>query len=300
VVVGRGSSSNTPFFEAFRWESGVMVGLGDLAGGDFESRAMAVSDDGTVIVGQGWGPVDLEAVRWVNGVIQSLGHSVANDVSADGSVIVGQRFRWENGVVTTLGGTATGVSADASVMAGYDGFAPGSQALRWENGVATGLGDLPGGVFFSQALDVSRDGAVVVGYGTSSSGREAFRWENGVMVGLGDFPGGGFDSVASAVSGDGSVVLGGGVSDLGGEPFLWDATHGMRRLQSVLEGLGLDLTGWTLGSAADISADGLTIVGEGLNPEGYGEAWIAVIPEPATALLLGGGLLALALARRRR
>ena len=61
--------------------------------------------------------------------------------------------------------------------------------------------------------------------------------------------------------------------------------------------VGLDLTGWTLGSVGGISSDGYVIVGDGINPDGYNEAWIATIPEPGTFLLLAIG--GLALLRRR-
>jgi hypothetical protein len=62
---------------------------------------------------------------------------------------------------------------------------------------------------------------------------------------------------------------------------------------------GLDLTGWTLEFARAISDDGTVIAGYGLNPQGGTEAWIAIIPEPSTALLVGAGVLSIALARRR-
>ena len=96
------------------------------------------------------------------------------------------------------------------------------------------------------------------------------------MVGLGDLPGGSFESFAFDMSADGSVVVGQGNGVLGREAFIWDATNGMQNLKDFLESqLGLDLTGWTLTDAWDISADGNTIVGSGTNPDGDSEAWIA-------------------------
>ena len=119
------------------------------------------------------------------------------------------------------------------------------------------------------------------------------------MVGLGDLPGGAFSSEASDVSADGRIVVGRGSSAAGQRATIWDATNGMRDLSIVLASLGVDLTGWTLTQATSISADGLTIVGVGTNPSGLTEGWIAVIPEPGTALLLGLGLAGLATRRSR-
>jgi hypothetical protein len=41
------------------------------------------------------------------------------------------------------------------------------------------------------------------------------------------------------------------------------------------------------------------IVEQGRNPSGQGEAWLAIIPEPGTGLLVMTGLLGLAVRRRR-
>jgi probable HAF family extracellular repeat protein len=149
-----------------------------------------------------------------------------------------------------------------------------------------GLGDIPGGGFGSAAADISADGSVIVGVGTSDlcSG-EAFRWEDGVMVGLGTLPGT-RGSAARAVSVNGSIIVGHATTDLcpplkclTDEAVVWDETNGMRNLQRVLvDDFGLDLTGWTLTNATGISDDGLAIVGDGINADGFAEGWIAVLP----------------------
>ena len=137
------------------------------------------------------------------------------------------------------------------------------------------------------------DGSVVVGRSDSDLGTQAFLWtEADGMIGLGSTGSPGFFSIALDVSEDGSVVV--GESD---GAFIWTPTGGIQSLQVLLTNLGLDLTGWELSKATGISADGRTIAGHGTNPDGNTEAWIAVIPEPSTALLLGLGLAALS--RRR-
>ena len=102
VVVGRassafGTSSGGTCCEAFRWteETGI-VGLGDLPGGAFESEAEDVSSDGSIIVGQAHSGVDVGAV-WVDGGILSIPDPDPG----------------------CLGGTrAMGVSADGGVVVG--------------------------------------------------------------------------------------------------------------------------------------------------------------------------------------
>ena len=180
--------------------------------------------------------------------------------------------------------SAWGVSADGMVVVGQADPTIGREAFRWTSGGGMlGLGDLPGGSFFSNAYAVSGDGSVVVGISLSASGYstgEAFRWTSGGgMVGLGDLPGGGFFSEATATSADGAVVVGWSSSASAAEAFLWTAADGMQSLHDLLvNDFGLDLTGWQLREAFGISADGMTIVGEGTNPDGFPEAWIATIP----------------------
>jgi len=111
---------------------------------------------------------------------------------------------------------------------------------------------------------------------------EAFRWTaDAGMVGLG-VPPGWTGSGAADVSGDGSIVVGTAGRPLGpgteSRAIIWDAVHGMRILQDVLEtDYGLDLTGWTLWEATDISTDGRAIVGMGINPNGGNGGWLAIL-----------------------
>ena len=73
----------------------------------------------------------------------------------------------------------------------------------------------------------------------------------------------------------------------------------MRNLQEYLENdFGLDLTGWTLTDAHGISANGNVITGDAINPNGFQEAWVVVIPEPTTSALALAAL-CLAMSRRR-
>lgn len=144
------------------------------------------------------------------------------------------------------------------------------------------MGDLPGFFFDSWATGTSADGAVIVGLGSGPSER-AFRWTASTgMVDLGTPPGGTL-SEAWGVSADGSVVV--GDAGLDGEfvPTIWDEAHGMKNLEDVLAGLGLEgaMQGWDLEQAMGVSADGLTVTGWGYNPDGFREAWIADLSPPS-------------------
>ncbi len=284
VIVGFNLNGPTPS-EGFRWESGVIAGLGFLPNAITPSSAASgVSNDGSIVSGFAGGVGDLT-----------------------------EAFRWQGGVTTRLGvlpgavseSAAFGISASGAVLVGESRNANGNmEAIRLENGVMTGLGDLAGGKFYGQAFGVSADSSIVVGSSSSSlSGpdmREAFRWENGVMIGLGDLPGGPFWSQANDVSADGLVIVGAGNVKAGElmEAFIWTPVAGMQNLRELLTtDFGLDLTGWRLQEATGISDDGLTIVGYGVNPDGNTEGWIVTIPEPASLSLLALG--ALFLSRRR-
>jgi uncharacterized membrane protein len=155
------------------------------------------------------------------------------------------------------------------------------------------IGGMPGGNGDSDARAISADGSTVVGsadklepavFGTSTW---AIRWTSleGVVP-LGSVPEGSYESEANSVSADGSTIVG-VVHAPAERAFIWDEVAGMRFLDVVLTDLGLDLTGWTLGEATGISNDGRVIVGEGLNPNGDIEGWIANLGDTEQVPALG-------------
>jgi probable HAF family extracellular repeat protein len=194
-------------------------------------------------------------------------------------------------------GSANDVSADGSVIVGWSNIFR-REAFRWtESGGMVGLGALPGDDSSSYANGVSADGSVIVGSSSSVNGSEAFRWtESSGIVSLGALPADASYGYANGVSADGSVIVGSSSSVNGNEAFRWTQETGMVSLKETLIGAGLDVSGWTLSSANAISADGFTIVGNGINPSGQTEAWVAdlePIPEPLTIL---GSIAAIAFA----
>jgi probable HAF family extracellular repeat protein len=236
--------------------------LGDLAGGDFLSKASAVSADGSIVVGEGWSTASgefMEAYRWsAAGGLQGLGFMTSTDtsmnlmgsqaygVSGDGSVIVG-----------------TGFAGRGDPLVGLD--AASYQAFRWTvAGGMQGLGFLQGGDT-SEALAVSSDGSVIVGMAsTATGGLQAFRWTAATgLVALGTLSSGGlFGSRANAVSSDGSVVAGASDVSFGFGAFRWTATDHMK-------GMGLLPGGQYVSIAIGVSADGSVIVGSGDSAAGY-------------------------------
>jgi probable HAF family extracellular repeat protein len=106
---------------------------GQVVVGDYLFGPVPFHTHAAIFVGDNLAPTDL------GDLVGGSDLSVANAVSADGSVIVGHSSS------ANSGGTLV-------------------EAFRWTaGGGMVGLGDLPGGVFNSVANDVSADGCVIVG-----------------------------------------------------------------------------------------------------------------------------------------
>ena len=168
---------------------------------EIQSRANAVSADGTVIVGDSYDTNTFlsHAFRWKAGMAQDLGNlgggeSFAMATSSDGSVVIGlsrfiggfHPFRWTAAGMQDLGdlggnwATASGVSADGSVVVGTATPPPPgglSIATRWTasnglenlNAAAARAGVSLAGWQLVFADAVSADGRVIVGMAQNST-----------------------------------------------------------------------------------------------------------------------------------
>lgn len=275
LAVAAGAFGEPPSFQ----------GLGLLPGQN-QSRACALSADGSVVVGESGNT----AFRWtanggmvVPGYLQGGTTSRATGVSADGSVVVGRTsvggFRWTSAAgMSALGPLQSGfssypnaVSADGSIVVGFGGNAAGtSDAARWADPTGWITLDYLPSYYAGEARAVSADGSVVVGVSQTVEGgvgiRQACRWTAATGVaGLGFLPGPNATySEAAAVSADGTVVVGVGNSAYTGntEAFRWTAGTG-------LVGLGLQAGLPYRSEAFGVSGDGGTVVGGVYFPSGY-------------------------------
>lgn len=298
--------------EACMWPSGGgFLQLGDLPGGAFESRANDVTSTpgGPVYVGRG-AHASFGYAGQVNmfGVLGLLGDPIGSDargVSDDGARIVGwsvgangvEASVWAGSLASPFGlGDLPGglfeshayrISGDGRIVVGDGVSAAGIEAFRYDIttlGPITGLGDLPGGGDYSRAFGASFDGSVIVGESSTFDGMfiriEATRWTSASgMVSLGSL---GSGSSASSCSADGSIIVGRYDGTFGAGAFIWDAAHGMRDLAWVLRNdylINLDPS-WSLWEATDVSADGKTVVGWGIAPNGAYHAWRARLELP--------------------
>ncbi|MCA9280382.1 MAG: PEP-CTERM sorting domain-containing protein [Phycisphaeraceae bacterium] len=319
VTVG-GSTGPVGFVEPVRWTHSAGLSSLPVSGMWGEvSTAEGVNIDGSVVVGQS----SDQAFRWTKGSgMAGLGflpgktNSWAWGVSHDGNTVVGysglllgvgrEAFRWTPstgmvGLGDLPGGetssTAFAASQNGDVVVGWSTTSVGSEPFRWKP--STGMVSLAPGRG-GQARDVTPDGTIIVGTLEYTFGRFATMWTPGGMVSLGDLPGGDDDSGAVGVSADGTAVIGSSSTGPGVyEPFYWTESLGMVKLKDHLIGLGvIGLEDWTLTAANGISDDGLTIAGNGINPLGQFEGWVAHIPAPSSCMVLAiGGVVA---SRRRR
>jgi probable HAF family extracellular repeat protein len=208
------------------------IGLGDFPGGRYISVASDVSADGSIVVGR------------------SAYSSTCGPIHCTPAFPVFRAFRWTDaGEMDPLPGNwAKAISDDGSTVVGVGAF-------RWQQ--STGSVSLGEGAASADA--VSADGSVIVGY--TNSPAQAFRWtdDSGIME-LGNLPGHS-ESFARGVSADGTIIVGSSHSDLlPREAFRWSQATGMVGLGNLPGGAGSEATA--------VSADGSVVVGQGTSSAG--------------------------------
>jgi probable HAF family extracellular repeat protein len=268
IIVGESTATETTS-KAVIWRRGKKIEALPSVGKLGSSAAVATSNGGRVVVGNGYVVVD----------------KTITDHVVQWNRRRGKLIKSKSGKKTAS--RATGASRDGKTIVGeMAGYRP--EAFRWKNGKLTALGFLPD-IDGSSANAVSPDGKVVVG----RSGPNAFRWANGKMTDLGRLQG--FDRCAArGVSNRGKRIIGNCTRKSRRSPpragdgpppepkgpsgdsaaFVWDRKHGMRSINEIV----IDAR-WDISEAFGISADGTTIVGNGWGPNSPHEAWMLVLPK---------------------
>lgn len=269
----------------FRWSASAgLQTLGTLYGGnDSQTRAYALSGDGSIVVGASkpfWDGTTGQAFRWTQATgMVGIGYPTAGGIYSE----------------------ATGISRDGSMIVGYGiGGGGGSTSFTWTQ--AQGMRVLPalplGPGSQATALGMNFDGSYIAGRCEAASvSSTAVLWHNGVAQGLG-VPNGWTKSVATDVSDDGQIVVGTLGTFAVTVPAVWTATSGWATLHDYLASQGMPVpAGWTLLESFSMSADGRTFVGL-VSAPGLGEAISITVPSPGIATTLA--VCAAFVAQRRR
>lgn len=304
------------------WDrDGGLTALALPVGGTSGGTALGISDDGAFVVGRAHdGGIVEDFVVVPGGGVQGIERPREVPVVwnlEEGSVVA----------LTDTGGAALDISNNGIAVGNIESaiYPGGEIGFRWEQSrgaqfLPTGNGG-PQPPWAYSALSISADGRRIVGLTPGSSSPSEpispYYWEGEPATGDTlpveglvplDLPGWpiSFETGVKAISADGSTIVGSYHRDVDvgflPRPFLWTESGGFQDLEFLLNSLGISTADWILNGALDVSADGRTIIGTGRSRNASGRlsdaVWIAVIPEPSTALLLGAGFSMLALRPR--
>ena len=268
-------------------------GIGDLAGGTFESVAYGVSADGSTVVGHSQSAAGKEAIRWRAGVLINLGDIAGGPVECyaagtnyDGSIVVGtgrnasvhRAVRWDDTVMTQLPSASglagysacLGVSANGRTLSAFntDGTITGYgnvAGVRIDDGVLT---PLPFGNDSGAYGQPSEDGRVLSGrVRLAGLSYQACYWTDTTLTLLPQLAGGPTSSYSQcfAISGDGSVKV--GVSCSTASP-TWNVGESCRWQNGVAQSLGALPGAVNDGNARSCNRDGSIVVGDALSTAG--------------------------------
>ncbi|MBX3403192.1 MAG: hypothetical protein KF699_07255 [Phycisphaeraceae bacterium] len=331
-VIGFSEAGGAPAQTPLRWSISGAASLQQLPFPAGWSAALPtdVSADGHTVVGWRQQLLEFPPFRWIQGVGSTALTTPAawtqvrgRSVSADGSTAAGwaavsglgtRVVRW----VGNSPGETIPLPAgyNYSIGGAFDGtgriYGTARQTnntyhlVRWVGDAMENLTPLPvSGNMLPAPVHVSADGSVIAGqtgdFTVSPIREDGWVWSlaDGMTV-LPLLPGM-YTSAITDISADGRMVLGMNyaTSSTIQAPFIWTRDRGTIPLSQFLSESGVDLTGWSLLNANGISADGTKIVGTGIGSSGRIQAFVAIIPSPATTLPVMTAVL-LATSRRRR
>jgi len=211
---------------------------------------------------------------------------------------------------------ANGISHDGRVVFGWNDQSDGYRSgVIWQDGAPVDLTDATGSPI-GEALAANSDGSVVVGGGYfTANGSEAWRWTQatgvqpiGILPSQMAFRGtahaeqspradvtklpvgsvvDGFlppESYAFAVSDDGNVIVGASGMWPIRTASIWTPSAGLEPLADYVAARGVSVPdNWFLAAATAISADGETIGGWGIDPDGIMAAFVIDLHSEATS-----------------
>jgi uncharacterized membrane protein len=279
-----------------------------------ESTAVAVSDDGTVILGHMNDPILgitvagrwTLATGWVSmGTLGTCGSgSSPSDLSADGTMAVGltwngcsgRGFLWDTttGMVELMNlengnNRASAISGDGSTIGGFAQGTSSRTPAYWDpNGTGAVLDPLFGG----EVNGFTEDGSTSVGTLYFSGGWYSayLRTSDGTITELGALNPGMMAGVANDISEDAQTIAGNDTAGLSKQAWVWRAGEGIVSLNDRLTALG-EPSLPAISTCVALSDDGSVVVGS-YDPPGIGfsEGYIALLDpviNPWTDL--GGG-----------
>ncbi len=233
TVVGTDIFTNTFRNFPFRWTEESGFQFLPTPGAQWNGSALTVSSDGSIIAGavqQGFSNPS-QAARWIQGVLDVVGPqsswSIAYDLSADGSVMVGE------------------IGPDSATL----------EAERWIQGDPQGLAAVPGETF-STAQFSSDDGSIAIGWATVGGRNVLARWDgSGAAVGFAP-PGALSVETIHAINPAGTAVVGALIENDDQAPFLWRLADGF----TIIGELGRE-EDYDRSEALDVSDNGMRVVG---------------------------------------
>ena len=225
-------------------------------------------------------------------------------------------FRWEaDGEITDLGagdaafgssptypgGSLTGMTGDGSIAVGRSSGCSDCPSVAWIWNEVEGFQNASTvlGIDADRLSDISAGGDVIIG--TTTDG-ESFIWRESAAV---VYPGqdNSVISLSRILNRDGSLVSARITATDGTRTSaVWSEEMGIVDIDSFVEdfGVGNELTGWVQLSLVAVSSDGNVLAGNGTNPAGFREGWVAVrpVPEPGAGLLLSMAIACIAALQR--